>query len=93
MKTLPEVMTALEKKGSAQTRKIYSNHGAPEEIFGVKVGDMKPIAKSIKGNQELALELYETGNGDAMYLAGMVADGSLMTKSSWINGASRQVGT
>lgn len=41
---------------------------------------MKPIAKSIKGNQELALELYDTGNGDAMYLAGMVADGSLMTK-------------
>ena len=28
----------------------------------------------------MACELYETGNGDAMYLAGMVADGSQMTK-------------
>ncbi|MDP6990341.1 MAG: DNA alkylation repair protein [Planctomycetota bacterium] len=42
---------------------------------------MQVIAKQIKGEQELAYELYESGNCGAMYLAGMVADGSLMTKS------------
>ena len=73
-------MSALKKKGSAQTRKIYARHGAPTDMFGVKVADMKTIAKKIKGNQELALELFETGNADAMYLAGIVADGSLMNK-------------
>ena len=73
-------MTALKKKGSAQTRKIYERHGCPGNFFGVKVGDLKVIAKQIKGNQELACDLYDTGNADAMYLAGIVADGSQMTK-------------
>ena len=73
-------MTELKKKGTAQTRKTFARHGAPEEMFGVKVGDLKPIAKKIKGNQQLACDLYETGNSDAMYLAGMVADGSQMSK-------------
>ncbi|MGI9518186.1 MAG: DNA alkylation repair protein, partial [Pirellulaceae bacterium] len=80
------VMTDLKKKGNAQTREIFWKHGAPEDMFGVKVGDLKPIAKKIKGNQDLACELYDTGNSDAMYLAGMVADGSQMTKKqldSW----------
>jgi 3-methyladenine DNA glycosylase AlkD len=34
---------------------------------------LKVIAKQIKGNQALAMELYKTGNTDAMYLAGIVA--------------------
>lgn len=83
-------MTALKKKGSAQTRKTFARHGAPDNLFGVKVGDLKVIAKQIKGNQELACELYETGNADAMYLAGIVADGSQLTKKqldSWAKSA------
>jgi 3-methyladenine DNA glycosylase AlkD len=60
-------------------------------MFGVKVADLKLIARQIKGNQSLALELFATGNSDAMYLAGMVADGSQMTRQqleSWAKGAS-----
>ena len=81
MKNVNEVMSALEKVGSAQSRKIYARHGAPENMFGCKVADMKTIAKKIKGRQELALELYATGNADAMYLAGIVADGTQMKKA------------
>jgi len=81
MKTVRQVMAALKKKGDPQTRKTYVRHGAPDNIFGVKVADLKVIAKQIKGNQELAYELFDTGNGDARYLAGLVADGALMTKS------------
>lgn len=80
MKTASQVMSALKKKGSAQTRKTFARHGAPDDLFGVKIGDLKAIARQIKGNQELACELYDTGNGDAMYLAGIVADGAQMTK-------------
>lgn len=80
MTTLKQVMAELKKKGTAQTRKIYTRHGMKEPMFGVKIGDLKPIAKKIKGNQELACELFESGNYDAMYLAAMVADGSQMTK-------------
>jgi len=80
MTTVAEIMTQLEQKGSAKTRKTYARHGAPADMFGVKVGDLKVIAKQIKGNQALACELFDTGNSDAMYLAGLVADGSKMTK-------------
>ena len=91
MDTLASVMSELEKKGSEQTRKTFRRHGAPEAMFGVKVGDLKPIAKRIKGQQELACELYDTGNSDAMYLAGLVADGTQMTKrqlNAWARNAS-----
>jgi 3-methyladenine DNA glycosylase AlkD len=58
-------------------------------MFGVKVADLKVIAKKIKGEQALALQLYDSGNYDAMYLAGLVADGSLMSKKAlehWAKG-------
>ena len=76
---LKDVMAALKAKGSESTKRILLKHGAKEPFFGVKVADMKPIAKQIKGDQALAMELFATGNGDAQYLAGMVADGRQMT--------------
>jgi 3-methyladenine DNA glycosylase AlkD len=90
MLTVKQVMEELKKKGTQQTRKILVRHGAPSDLFGVKIADLKVIAKQIKGNQTLAQELFETGNYDAMYLAGLVADGSRMTKSqleSWAKAA------
>jgi 3-methyladenine DNA glycosylase AlkD len=80
MKTVSEVMHALKRKGSAQTCRTFARHGIDLPMHGVKVGDLKSIAKKIKGNQELALELFETGNYDAMYLAGIVVDGAKMSK-------------
>jgi 3-methyladenine DNA glycosylase AlkD len=91
MPTVTSVMTELKKKGKESTRKIYARHGmTTDNMFGVSVADLKVIAKTIKGQQELACELYETGNMDAMYLAGMVADGSQMTAkqlNEWAEGA------
>ena len=85
------IMAELESKGSEKTRKTYVRHGLPEDrMFGVSIADLKVIAKKIKGQQELAYALYETGNLDAMYLAGLVADGSQMTKKllqEWAVGA------
>jgi 3-methyladenine DNA glycosylase AlkD len=87
-------MAELKKKGNPLRRQAFAPHGAPENLFGVSVADMKVIAKKIKGEQELACQLYETGNADAMYLAGLVADGAAMTKKqldSWAKGASWQM--
>jgi 3-methyladenine DNA glycosylase AlkD len=79
MPTVTSVMAELKKRGTEKTRKIYARHGmATDNMFGVSVADLKIIAKTIKGQQALASELYATGNLDAMYLAGMVADGSQM---------------
>ena len=60
-------------------------------MFGVSVADLKVIAKKLKGQQALACELFATGNVDAMYLAGMIADGSRMNRkqlNEWAESAS-----
>ncbi|MBL1704639.1 DNA alkylation repair protein, partial [Klebsiella pneumoniae] len=80
----------LETLGKERTKKIYISNGAHEPVFGVATGAMKPIAKKIKINQELAEELYATGNYDAMYFAGIIADPKAMSESDfdrWIDGA------
>lgn len=71
---LAETMAALEAAGSEQTRKTFLRHGLKGPQFGVKVADLKVILKSIKGDQALALALWDTGNSDARYLAGLLAD-------------------
>ena len=77
------VMQELEALGKERTKKIYISNGAHEPLFGVATGAMKPIAKKIKINQALAEELYATGNYDAMYFAGIIADPKAMTESDF----------
>ncbi len=85
-----EVLQELAALGTERTKKVYTQNGAREPLFGVATGAMKPLVKRIKKNQALAEELYATGNYDAMYLAGMVADAKTMTAADfdrWIEGA------
>lgn len=87
---LDDVMKALAAKASPATKKTLLRHGAVEPFFGVRIGDLKPLQKQLKGQQELALELYATKNSDAMYLAGLIADGAQMTRAEldrWAKGA------
>ncbi|MCX2454295.1 DNA alkylation repair protein [Pedobacter sp. PLR] len=78
--TLKEIMDELQSKGSEQIKNILLKHGVREPFFGVRVGDLKPIQKKIKMDYQLAKDLYATGNADAMYLAGLIADDKKMTK-------------
>ncbi|MDW7617988.1 DNA alkylation repair protein [Peribacillus simplex] len=80
---LEMVMQELEALGKERTKKIYISNGAHEPLFGVATGAMKPIAKKIKISQSLAEELYSTGNYDAMYFAGIIADPKAMTESDY----------
>lgn len=88
--TLDEIMWKLAELGTEQTKKTFRNHGAKGDLFGVKVGDLKKLVKHVKKDQPLALALYETGNSDAMYLAGLSVNPKLMTKESlqkWVKTA------
>ncbi|MGG4267924.1 DNA alkylation repair protein [Peribacillus simplex] len=80
---LEMVMQELEALGKERTKKMYISNGAHEPLFGVATGAMKPIAKKIKISQSLAEELYSTGNYDAMYFAGIIADPKAMTESDY----------
>jgi 3-methyladenine DNA glycosylase AlkD len=79
--TTKEVLKELEGYGNPGTKKVFLKHGAKEPFYGVKVQDLKKIQKKVKKDHELALELYATGNSDAMYLAGLIADEDKMTKA------------
>ncbi len=72
--TLDETMAALEAAGNEQTRSTYLRHGAREPLFGVKFGDLRPLAKRIGTDHALAEALWASGNSDARLLACMVAD-------------------
>ena len=78
--TAQQIMDELKKKGSETIKRIYLNHGTKEPLFGVKVADLKIIQKKVKKDHQLAMDLYATGNYDAMYLAGLIADESKMSK-------------
>lgn len=87
---LEAVMQELEALGKERTKKIYMSNGAQEPLFGVATGAMKRMSKIIKRNQPLAEQLYDTGNYDAMYFAGVIADPGAMTEADferWIDGA------
>ncbi len=89
--TLENVLEEIKKYGNESTKKIFMNHGAKEPFYGVKVGDLKKIQKKIKKNHELAIALFDSGVSDAMYLAGLIADESKMTKkqiNEWAKKAS-----
>lgn len=74
------VMKALEGFGNEQTRKVLRRHGARDPFFGVKLSDMKGLVKKINKDHELSLALFNTGNSDAMYMAGLIADEQRITQ-------------
>ncbi len=88
--TTKDILAQLKEYGDEQTKKTLIKHGAKEPFFGVKVQDLKKILKKTKKNHELSLELYATGNSDAMYLAGLMADEKQITKpqlQEWVEQA------
>src|SRR6266508_1830820 len=88
--TAKDIVAELKKLATAQTKKTWMNHGAQEPCLGVKVEDMKKIQKRVKLDYQLALDLYDTGNYDAMYLAGLIADDARMTRKDlqrWVEKA------
>lgn len=66
---LKEALSQLEALGNERMRKHNRNHGAGDNQFGVRRGDVRKLAKQIKADHELALALWETGNIDARFLA------------------------
>jgi hypothetical protein len=77
--SLADVMKELEKAGTAQARKTYARHGAPEPMFGVSFATLGKMMRRIGVDHDLAMRLWDTGNYDARNLAYKVADPSRLT--------------
>ncbi len=79
--TVQEIMAQLEALGSAKVRELNVRNDAPENHFGVKMGDIRTIAKAIRSNHTLGMELWQTGNADAMILATLVIKPKLLSSA------------
>jgi 3-methyladenine DNA glycosylase AlkD len=64
-----QAMARLEELGDEKRRAFNAKRGAGDNQFGVKTADIRKLAKEIKGDHELGLSLWETGNADAQMLA------------------------
>ena len=78
--TAQSILAEIKPLGSDGYKRILFNHGITEPCFGVKIEELKKIQKRIKMDYRLALDLYDTGNYDARYLAGLIADDAKMTR-------------
>jgi 3-methyladenine DNA glycosylase AlkD len=88
--TAEQIVQELKSLGQDSYKKVLLNHGIQEPCYGVKIEEMKKIQKRIKKDYQLALDLYNTGIYDAMYLAGLIADDSKMTSKDlqrWVEKA------
>lgn len=88
--TAQEILNELKPLGSESYKRVIFKHGVADPCWGVKIGDMQKIVKRIKKDYKLALELYDSGIYDAMYLAGLIADDAKMTRKDllhWLKGA------
>ncbi len=70
--TVEQVLRELESLGDAGRRKHNTKAGAGDNQFGVKMGDIRKLAKKLKNNHELALELWATANIEARLVAILV---------------------
>lgn len=70
--TLKATLARLESLGDERVRAQNFRNGAGDNQFGVRLGDIRKLAATIKADHALALSLWKTGNVDARLLAILV---------------------
>ena len=72
MTVVKDVLAQLEALGDEKVRAYNTKYGAGDNQFGVKLGDIRALAKKIKSNHELGKALWKTGNIDGQFLATLI---------------------
>jgi 3-methyladenine DNA glycosylase AlkD len=98
--TLENTLARLKSLGDEKVRAQNRRNGAGDNQFGVRLGDIRKLAATIKTDDRLAAALWDTGNLDARLLAillikpktlsrdamdGMVRAGSCAHVADWLN--------
>lgn len=79
--TLQDALARLEALGSEKMRAHNVRHGVTGAQFGVKMGDIRALAKTIKIDHPLALTLWDSGNLDARLLAILLMKPAMLSAS------------
>jgi len=75
-----QVIAALKKRSSKQTRDGMARYAIPsDKAFGVPVGVIRQLAKSLGTSHALAAALWKSGHYEARMLATFVDDAALVT--------------
>ncbi len=69
-----EVLAELKSLGDEKMRRQNARHGAGENQFGVRLGEIRKLAKKIKTDHGLGITLWKTGNIDARLLEILVIE-------------------
>jgi 3-methyladenine DNA glycosylase AlkD len=72
--TVKATLEELESLADPARRKHNTKWGAPDNQFGVKLGDIRKVAKKLKTDHPLALELWDTGNLEAQLVACLIIE-------------------
>lgn len=70
--TVKEVLAHLKSLRNDARRKHNTKNGAPDNQFGVPLGDIRAVANNVKADHAFALKLRDTGNVDAQLLAALI---------------------
>jgi 3-methyladenine DNA glycosylase AlkD len=70
--TLKAILKELESLGDEKMKAQNAKSGIGDNQYGVKLGDLRKVAKKIKTNHELSLQLWDTENFDAQMLAMLI---------------------
>lgn len=63
--TLKDALARLKALGNERMRVQNRKHGADENQFGVRLGDIRKVATEIRTDHDLGLALWKSGNLDA----------------------------
>jgi 3-methyladenine DNA glycosylase AlkD len=67
--TLTDALARLKSLGDEKVRAHNKKHGAGDNQFGARLGDIRTLAAKLKTDHQLATALWDTGNIDARLLA------------------------
>jgi len=81
MFTAEEVLARLNSMARPDQLEGMARYGiAIEKRLGISIPNLRKLAKEIKKDHELALELWKTGIAEARILAGMIGDPQKLTE-------------
>ncbi|RDY28183.1 DNA alkylation repair protein [Romboutsia weinsteinii] len=78
--TIENIMENLKSLGDEKRFTYNKKQGVGDNQFGITLGKLRPLAKKIKTNHQLALELWNTENYEARILSAMLLDPKKLTE-------------
>jgi 3-methyladenine DNA glycosylase AlkD len=79
--TAEAVLSELRALGSEKNRAGMARYGIrTDRAFGVSIAQLRPIARRLKRNHDLALALWKSGHHEARLLAALIDDPKKVTR-------------